>query len=381
MSTTAVTPAAPAAATEVTETPEVSLQERLNAATEEEYKTWERTGDIPPVKPKSDTTPPKTETSAASTEKAPSAAAPGESTPPVATETAAAPETARPQKKRNADARIQQLLEERKEEREKWEARLKEIEGRIPKPAEASASTKTDSQSAAGDGKTEAKATAAEPELGGINPKTGKPFQTIAEWQKEHTAWLREQMLSEVKGELTKTEQQRQHAENERKLNEELSIRLEPARKKYADFTQITGNEDLLIPRGSAADLYIRQSENPGEVLYYLGQHPDILASFLRETTAKDAKFRTFENVVHPQLQFLELAKLEARLMATPVPAAAAPVASKPSAPPRPLPAPPTVLAANTSAAGDAVEEALKKKSYADYEKAANASERKARRA
>lgn len=368
-STPAVVPAAPAAATEEKE---VSMQERLNAATPEEYKTWEQGGEFPPIKPKSETAPPKTETPAASTES--SATELDETTPPTKVETEPATEPGKPQKKRSGDARILQLLDERKKDRETFEARLKEIESRIVKPAEPSA--KSESSSAA-DGKTEVKASD-EPKLDEPNPKTGKPYQTIAEWQKDHTAWLEAKILAQVEGRFTKSEAQRTQAEQERVLNEGMNAKLEVGRTKYPDFKTVAENPDLYIPRGSATDTFLRTSENAAEVLYYLGQHSEVLEGFYREPSGQDRKKGAYENTIHPQLQFLELAKIEARLMAAPVTT----VTPKPSAQvPKPLPPPPTVLSAKGSAAGDAVEEALSKKSFADYEKAANASERKARRA
>ena len=258
---------------------EVSLQERLNNATEEEYTTWVNTGDMPPIKPKIEKTeapaPPKTETPAASKEtETPTAAEVDATKPSPKTETAAAPVAAKPQKKRDGDARILQLLEERKQEREEWAKRLEELEKRIPTAAEPSA--KSESSSAA-----EIKADDPEPELGGVNKKTGKPYATVAEWQREHTAWLRAQMSAEFEGKLTKSEQQRQQAEQDRILNEGLAQRLEPGRTKYPDFEQVAFSPELFLPRGSTADLFIRSSDNAAEVLYYLGQHPEVLKGVL----------------------------------------------------------------------------------------------------
>ena len=355
----------------VAEEQEVSLQERLNAATEEEYKTWERTGEFPAIKPKSAEPPPKTETPAVSKE--PSTTETGATTPPEKVETAPATETGKPQKKRNGDARILQLLDERKKEREEFETRLKEIENRIPKPAEVSA--KPDSHSAAEPGK-EIKASDAEPELGGINSKTGKPYQTVGEWQKDHSAWLRAQVLAEVEGKLTKSDQQRAQTEEQRKADEGLSAKFEVGRKKYADFNEVAGNPKLMLPPGSPTDLYIRNSENAAEVAYYVGQHPELMEKFYRFVPGKDGALGVFYNAIAPELQMMELARIEARLT---LPKTETP-GPKPPVPTKQLPPPPTVLTGKTSAVGDAVEDALHKKSFADYEKAANAAERKARR-
>lgn len=345
---------------------EVSLQDRLNAATEDEYKTWERTGEIPAVKPKAAEPPPKREVTAPSTE---SSATEPEKKP---VETAPATEPGKPQKKRTGDARILQLLEERKQideerkrEREENARRFDELEKRLAKPAE----VKTEAA-------VEVKADQ-EPTIDGINAKTGKQFQTIAEWQKEHTAWLRNQILLETRGELTKSEQQRAQSERERSENEGFANKLTVGKDKYSDFEKVAFNPDLPIPKGSPADIFIRQAENPADLLYYLGQHPEVLHGFYRYVAGKDdapGKLTgVFEQLISPNLQMMQLAKIEATLSQS--------VPKVTPAPRKQLPEPPTILAANSSAPGDPVEDALKRKSFADYEKSVNASERKARRA
>jgi hypothetical protein len=362
------------------EVQEVSLQERLNAATEEEYKTWERTGDIPPVKPKSEATPPKIEAPAAAKDEkleTTSSAVPGETIPPK-TETAAAPEAARPPlKKRDVDGRVAQLLKERKEQDEKWAARFDALEKKLAPPAEAS--VKPGPQPAADD--KEIKASDPEPELGGVNSKTGKPYQTVAEWQKEHTAWLRAGILAEVNGTLSKSEQQRAQVEQRQVLDQGLNEKFKAGRDKYPDFDKVACSPDLFLPFGSAADVFIRNSENAHEIAYYLGQHPDILTRFYRDPTGKNGMTGVYENAIAPALQMMELARIEAKLTGSPAATVTSPAAIVPSAAPqKQLPPPPTVLSARSNAGTDPVEEALHKKSFADYEKAANASERKARR-
>lgn len=354
---------------------EVSLQDRLNNATEEEYKTWERTGDMPAIKPKIETPPAKTGAPAASKEE-PAAA---KSDEPPKVESAPAPAAGKPQKKRNEEGRVAQLLEERKREREesdaKWASRFEELEKRLPKAAEEKPATEVAKSSDAKQGEQE-------PDLGGINSKTGKPFTTIAEWQKEHSAWLRAQVLAEVDGRLKTTEQQRAQTERERSATEEMNTKLEAGREKYPDFDKVARNPDLLLPRGCAADEFVRRSEIAPDVLYYLGQHPDILQKFYRYTPSKDDKpgvvAGKWEQLVHPTDQWIELAKIEARLIldasSTPIPV------PKPPATTKQLPPPPTVLSAKNTVAGDPVEDAIKRKSFPDYEKSANEAERKARR-
>jgi hypothetical protein len=390
----ATTPAVNAAeSAPATETTEVSLQERLNNATEEEYKTWVDTGDIPPVKPKAkiEETPTKTETPAVSKEekeqKESSADNAGATTPPAKTEIAAVPEPATRLKKRTGDARVQQLLDERKERDREWQAKLDDIEKRLPKSAEVSA--QPGSRPAAEAAKTLVKA---RPKLADNDPKTGKPFASIDAWSDAVDEWHEQRFDAKLTERIGQSEQQRQFAEQEQRANQELAAKWEPGQKKYADFNKVAGNPDLLLPRFGAADLFLRKSDNAAEVMYYLGQHPELLESFYRYTPGPNDKkpkdgqpgllTGKWENLVDPVIQTIELAKIEARLMsATPAAAAAASPKTTPSAPTKPLPPPPTVLAANGSVAGDPVEEAIKNKSYADYEKAANAAERRGRRA
>ena len=356
---------------------EVSLQERLNNATEAEYETWERTGEFPAIKPKAEpkieTPPAKKEASAVST------AEPSATEDETKVETAPVTEPGKPQKKRTGDARILQLLEENKREREQWEARYKELEERIAKPAAADVNP---GSSPAADGKAEIKASDKAPQLGDVNPMTGKPYQTIAEWQEDYSTWLLAKNSAEVEARFTKTEQQRVQAEQERVANLDWSTKVVSAREKHGDFDTIALNPELDIPRYSPADLFIRNSPHGAEVLYYLGQHPEVLKSFLRELPRLPDGNRRWEDAMHPSLQYAELARIEARLTGTTV---AATTAAQPkpvtSAPAKPLPPPPTVLSAKNTVSGDPVEEAVKTKNFADYEKAANAAERKARRA
>src|ERR1700683_2417968 len=367
------TPAEVVSATAAEE--EVSLQERLNSATDEERTIWERGGEFPPIKPKT----PKTETPAVSEEKdniaAPTARKPDANNPSGKPEPAAAPVAAKPQK-RNGDARILQLLDERKKEREEFERKLADLESRLPKPAEPS--VKTESQSAAA--KTETKK--ARPKLGDIDSKTGKPFATIAEWETAVDAWEEERdkgLEERINQRLTQTEQQRTEQEKEQNASYELHQKFEPTRKKYADFDTVIRNEALLIPRGCPADLFVRSSKNSGEVMYYLAQHPEILASFVKETTKPGDKLRSFEDILPKDAQYMQLARIEAQL--THIPETPKTDIPKPSASTKPLPPPPTVLSAHGSPSGDPVEAAIKNKDFAAYEKEANAAERRARRA
>src|ERR1039458_1030122 len=203
--TPAVNQTESAPVTEVVETNEVSLQERLNQATPEEYANWEKTGDIPAVKP-----PTKTEAPAASKET--SATESVEKPPTEKVETAAATEAAKPQKKRSGDSRILQLIEENKREREQWTTRIAELEAKLPKPAESDVKT-APSTVPAGD--------RPKPQASDIDPATGKPkYKTMEEVWDAREAWNEERR--------DKAEQARVRVEQEKILEQELTTRLKP---------------------------------------------------------------------------------------------------------------------------------------------------------
>lgn len=366
---------APAAATAAVEQ-EVSLQERLNAATPEEYTTWERTGDIPPVKPKTSEAPPKPAESAPaqSSEPTKDTKAKPDASPAPKGETAAASPAAIPQK---TETKSEKRWRELSEKFGNLQREHEELKRQSAKPA-AETSDKPASQPAA-EVKTEKRA---KPKLTDNDPKTGKPFASLDAWSDAVDEWHDERFKSTLDERLAAETQSRTQSEQQRVRNEAMAAKLMPGKDKYPDFEKVAFNPDLTLPLGSPADEFLRSSDHAADLLYYLGQHPEILNGFYRYVPGKDDKpgklTGVFEQLVHPLMQVAELARIEARLTAAP----AAPVVPKPSASaPKPLPPPPTVLSTQSSAAGDPVEEAINKKSFADYEKAANAAERKARRA
>ncbi len=368
MSTTAVNPTESAPVTEVVETQEVSLQQRLNEATPEEYSHWEKTGDIPAIKPpkevaapepakketKSEISEPKTEISAPST-KADSASP------------ATAQKPHRGKTKEDTARRFQELLEDNKG----LKHRLEEIER---KSAPAVSETPASQPEKKAEGR-------AEPKLDDKDAATGKPkYDSLEAYLADVRKWDREQILAEVDGRTSKAEQIRAQAEHGRAIAEQqkilgegLNAKFNKTREKYADFDEVALNKDLVIPAGSIVDVFLLDSEHAGEVAYYLGRHPEVLDSFYSDYDLKTGKFT---NKINPMRQHRQLLEIERQLTSAPVA-----VSKSASAPSKPLPPPPTVLSAKSSAEGDPMEEAIRKKSFADYEKAANASERKARRA
>jgi hypothetical protein len=357
MSTPAVT--LPAESAPASETPEVSVQERLDHATSGELDTWRKTGDIPAVKIKT----PEAELKIEAKPDVP---------PPSKSEPAAASPAAPPQKPESrSDRRYREITQENRDLRERLDA----IERKTSQPAEEKRGTKPESQTAA---EVKTSATDKEPELGDVNPKTGKPFATIAEWQKEHTAWLRAQILGEVKGEFTKANQQSQQEREQQRRDEDIATKLLSGKEKYPDFDKVAFGPDLLIPRTSPADEFIRASDHAADLLYYLGQHPEVLKGFYRYVPGKDDVAArdgqpgrltgVFDQLVTPFQQIATLARIEAGLNAAPAPKKEQALPPANPAPPK-LPPPAPELGGRHATVGDDAEKALARGDFATWKR------------
>lgn len=373
MSTPAVTE--PVSAPVEQETPEVSIQERLDHATAPELKTWREKGDIPPVRPAKEAAPaaavaePKPEVPEVTEVKpAPDASAP--STPADAAAPPAVPQKKhRDKTKEDTARRFDEILSEVKalrQEKEEWQRRSAPRETPAPQP--------------------EAKPSARpEPKIDDLDAN-GKPKYTdYAQYLADVRKFDREQYLAEVDERLQKadqtrqqTEQQRREAEQQRILGEGLNRKFETARKKHSDFDAVALAPTVEIPPGSVVDVFLLDSDHAGEVAYYLGQHPEILKEFYQVTEriggGKDMGLATkFTNLVNPMRQHRRLLEIEREVSASPeVPPALKPPAN--------LPPPPTELSARRSAPVDDADAALARGDTASYMRIVNARETKAAR-
>ena len=364
MSTPAVTltESAPVA---TVETPEITPQDRLNHASSAEYATWRKTGDLPPVKPAK-------EAASAPAEKPSSEAQPEKdgSAPSPKADAAASP--AEPQKearrktKEDTERRFQELLGELKELKE---FRRQVEEERKPKaePSEKSASQPTAEKKA-------------RLKMTDVNPATGKKFETIEEWQDAREEQIRQEILAEVDGKQSKTQQERQQQEQTKILNEGLNRKFDEARKAHDDFDEQVFRPDLEIPVGSLAQAFLYDSDHAGEVAYYIATHPEVIEGWYEATERiKDGPDQglavKFKNLVPPMRQHRKLLEIEA-MFSKPKPE------PKPSAQREPvrLPKPPTELSARKSAPVDPEEAALSKGDFRSYKTAADARELAARR-
>jgi hypothetical protein len=279
--------------------------------------------------------------------------------------TAAAPRTTPPQKK-GRDARIQELLADRKRDRE----RIDTLERQHAAPREETPAPQPAAAKAAAPN---------EPKLTDIDPTTGKPkYTTMDQYLADVRKFDREQIFAEFDGrqtkaqqERTEAEQKRVQAENEQVISKEWTKRVDAAREKYPDFDDVALRPDdpsFCIPPGSAADLFILESDHGTDVLYYLGQHPEVLEGFYN-VSARDAKGNyRWGNKLSPIAQARALAKIEAQFEAAPAPPKPPSAKRVTNAPP-----PPHQVSGKNTTSLDEVEKAVNDDDQAAYVSAANA--------
>lgn len=331
MATNTVTPAAPVAA----ETQEVDVQQSLDRATSKELKDWRLTGDLPKAKPpKSEPEMPSTEDSATSEEK------------PAVTRTDSA--SVPPQKKKSdAQDRIRELI------RERDELKAKLAPPSVQPTSQPAAETKSPGNP--------------EPQIDDVDPATGKPVHSsFKDWQSAHDKWNRAEAIREF-GEIQgKTQREQQLAKAEEVISENFGKKVEGARKKYADFDTVALANDLPLMKGSLPDAFCLDSPHGADVLYYLGQHRDILKT--------NGNASGWPYVMTPLAMARELVKIEMQFSN-----GHSPTPSAPRNIPR-LPEPPTEVSARRSAPVDEAESALARGDTAAYMRAMNARELKAAR-
>jgi hypothetical protein len=376
MSTNADTLAGPAPV-EVLEVPEVSVQDRLDQATSDELKTWREKGDIPAIKVKNET--PKPAASAPAKEELKAT----QDAPPTSKgETAAATPAALPQKQ---ETRNEKRWRELSEKVGNLQRENEELKRKVSQPS-AEVRETPKSQPAVEEKAPEKRA---KPKLEDNDPKTGKPFASIGAWSDAVDDWRDEREAERVKDALSKAEQARTQTEQQRAAASIVFEKMKSAVAKYPDFKEVAGDGKLPIPVGSPVDMFLMDSDATGEVLYYLGKHPEVLAEFYGCTYDPDTKtwdygdfdLKTgkFTNHVNPIRQVKRLEAIEREVTAAPPPKKE--VASAPAnpAPPR-LPKPPTEVSGRGAASVDDAESALARGDTATYMRLMNARDEKAAR-
>ncbi len=314
------------------------------------YDEWRKTGKLPEVEAVEveEIKPPKTEAPAASEEH--SAEVEDVDVPPATEEIAPAPEAGKPQgKKKDAAARLQEVLAERKKDRE--------LIRQLTEKLTVTPSVTPQSRAAAEPEAKPAADTAAKPKpkIDDLDAQ-GKPvFKTYAQYEDARDEWNRGELLRLVEEKQTKTQQSAKAAEAEKVIAQSFTAKVVEARKKYADFDAVALNPELPITRGSVADQFVVESAHGPEVLYFLGENRGELDRIL---------------TLHPIGQARELFKIEQQFV--PVVVAPKPALPKPPARVASQAPPPPHQVSGRSPAGDPLEKAVKDGDQAEFTRLEN---------
>ena len=208
-----------------------------------------------------------------------------------------------------------------------------------------------------------------EPKIDELDPKTGKAkYTTWEDYQRDLRKWDREQALLEFQETSSKTQREQELQRAEQTLAQGFARKLEPVRAKHADFDEVALNPDLLIPKGSVADGFLLDSDHAGEVLYYLGQHPDILQGFYGDWDMKTGKY---VNRITPFAQARALTRIELELSG----AATFGTSSSSVRAITQAPRPPNQVSGKGTVAKDAAEQAVEEGDVETYIRTQNAKE------
>ena len=271
----------------------------------EGYDEWRKSGKLPSIE---EVKPAQDEKQVQQQEKEPTE---GADSAPANAVTHAEPAPAPQQRKKDAAARLQQLLDERKREREEYRKEREEHIALRARYEELTKGTAKPSENPAPQPETGERP---KPQLTDKNSDGTPKYKTIDEWQDARDAWM---------------DDKRQKADQERILQQGMTEKLRTAFEKYPDFVEVTSNPTLRIPKGSAVDLFLHDSDNAGEIFYYLGKNPDILEGFYNY----DSKTEKWSNKVHPMKQARELFEIENKLSSAAKPASQPPAKTITQAP------------------------------------------------
>ena len=201
----------------------------------------------------------------------------------------------------------------------------------------------------------------------------GKPkYKNFAEYDDAKDDWLRKETLREFSETQAKTQQLTEQQTREREIGQILQKKFEGQRAKYADFDKVALNENLTIPKGSVTELFLLDSDHAGEVLYHLGQHPEILGGFYANHDPKTGKF---QSLITPQRQFRKLMEIEASVTGSGSGASGDNSSSFSAKPVTQASRPPHQVSGKGTVAKDAVEQALDDGDFETYQHAQNAKE------
>lgn len=222
---------------------------------------------------------------------------------------AAASATAQTQRPQRRESRWEKRERELKTLREE-NARLKAGSSQQQQTQQRSETAQPSSQTTQAATETTGKA-APKPKIDDLD-NAGKPkFKTYAEYEDAKDAWLRQETIREFNESQARTQQLTQQQQAEREIGVSLNKKFAGPRAKYPDFDAVALSDALTIPKGSVTELFMLDSEHAGEVLYHLGQHPEILQGFYRDHDPKTGKFTS---LLSAQQQFRKLMAIEAQV-------------------------------------------------------------------
>lgn len=201
--------------------------------------------------------------------------------------TRAGSEPARPPQKKDANARIRELLGELKAEREDKRKLIERLSSAAPATAE---TRKEESRPSTAD----ASKAAAEPQIEDKDDKGEVKYKTWGEYQKAHDKWVFEEADRRANARFDERFNQTQKETEEQRETERIRStfgpRVQAAMKKYPDFQQVAFNPDLPIVKGSLIEQYILDSEIGPEIAYYLGQNPEEVTKITGLSQEKNAQ-------------------------------------------------------------------------------------------
>lgn len=262
-----------------------------------------------------------------------------DSAPANPAETAADSAAAPPQKKGKTQEDSERRWRELSENYGNAQRRIEELERKLSAPP--AKSDTPNSQPA----KVEA---AKEPMLDDKDANGAFKYKDIAAFQKDHDAWLREDIRRELRETSEKTQKDQKLTESKAVIAKVWSEKVGKARQTYPDFDEIALNTTLPIHEGSVTDLFVLDSDHGAEVLYYLGKNPAELTRI---------------NALNPLRQARELYKIEDKLFSAPAPSA--PKITR-------APAPPHEVSGKGTVPPDETEQALEDDDFQAYKAAEN---------
>lgn len=326
-----------------------SPTEILKALTPEQYKVWQRTGDLPEVAPK---TPAKTEETKAASSPAANTAV---TEPPAkAAETVADPVPVKEEPKaKGAEARIKELLADNKKLASELEA--------LRKPP-AIALVKSEEP--------------AKPLRNEVDSKTGQlKFATDDAFDSAYEKWMTDKVSHDVRKQIAKENEAVRVAEQNKIIEQRMLNSIKITKEKHPDFETVLEMDEKgqmqaqavkSIKQNGVLDAWILDSELGMEILYHLAKNPSEIERI---------------QALNPFAAARELTKLEDKLSVS-TPASPKPEEKASSAPNvTKAPAPAANISGKATAPVDEEEAAVKAQDFLRFEKVANEEDFRRRKA